>query len=193
MKKNFNVRFLIKLFTTFFKIGMFTFGGGFAMIPLMEKELVERHGWLDKKQFIDSISLTQTIPGAVAINLAIFLGYNLAGLPGALAATVGVALPSFLIILLIAISFNRFRNNQIIENVFKGIRPTVVALIAYAGVKLIRTIDWSVLLIIVLIVTLIARILFDINPVILIVAASMAGLINYFLNRKTFFKDQSEE
>ncbi len=178
-------RELFKIFITFFKIGLFTFGGGFAMIPIIEKEVVEKHGWVDKDKFLDTISITQTVPGAVAINMAIFLGYNLLGFFGALAAAIGVALPSFIIILLIAVSFNQFSNNQIVQSAFMGIRPAVVALIAYAGYKLSGNIDWSSLLVIFLVVTLVGRIILGISPIYIILAAGITGLaVNYFSERK---------
>src|SRR5690554_4856774 len=96
---------LLKLFFTFFKLGLFTFGGGFAMIPLLEKEIVDKQEWVDKEKFIDAISVTQSVPGAVAINLSIFFGYNLLGVWGALMAAFAVVLPSFIIILIVAIFF----------------------------------------------------------------------------------------
>lgn len=185
------IDFLLKIFLTFFKIGMFTFGGGFAMIPLMEKEIVERQGWLEREKFIDAISLTQTAPGAVAINLAIFLGYNMAGFVGAVVATIGVALPSFLIILAIAISFSQFRNSFLVEQIFNGIRPAVVALIAYAGVKLSRTLEWTTFLVGILIFTVISRIVLGLSPIILILIAAILGLINYKFTAKN--KETEEE
>lgn len=182
--------FLLKIFLTFFKIGMFTFGGGFAMIPLMEKEIVERQGWLEQEKFIDAISLTQTAPGAVAINLAIFLGFNMAGFVGAVVATIGVALPSFLIILAIAASFSQFRDNALVEQIFNGIRPAVVALIAYAGVKLSRTIEWTIFLAIILIFALFSRIVLGLSPIVLILVAAILGFINYKVTIKNEIKEE---
>lgn len=184
MEEKKSSNFLFKLFITFFKIGAFTFGGGFAMIPLIEKELVEINGWLTKEEFIDSISVTQSMPGAVAINLAIFLGYNQAGLPGAIMATLGVSLPSFLIILIIAVSFGQFKDNTIVESAFMGIRAAVVALIAYAGFELMKTVKWRRRLVTTLIVAAFARIRFGVSPVILILAAGLSGLVSYRIDKK---------
>lgn len=171
-----NTKKLSSLFLTFFKIGLFTFGGGFAMIPLMEEEIVDNHGWIDKDKFIDAISITQSVPGAVAVNLAIFFGYDFAGLTGALAATIGVALPSFIIILLIAIGFNRFSEYQFVKNIFRGIRPAVVGLIVYAAVDLGKNISWSFKLIVTMVVVFILNALFNISPIIIIFIVIFLGL-----------------
>ena len=117
-------------FRTFFRIGIFTLGGGYAMIPLIEEEVVNRHKWVAKEEMLDLIAIAQSCPGVFAINIATFVGYKLKQTKGALAATVGTALPSFLIILAIAIFFSAFKENRIIAAMFRGIRPAVVALIA---------------------------------------------------------------
>ncbi len=170
---------LLKLFFTFFKIGLFTFGGGFAMIPLMEREFVENNGWMDGEKFVDAISITQSVPGAVAINLSIFLGYNLAGVTGALVAAVGVALPSFIIILLIALGFKHFNQYPLVENLFRGIRPAVAGLIIYAGFKLSKDMNWSWYLFMIPILVVAGNFFFDINPLILISLAIITGIVNF--------------
>src|SRR5690554_6786171 len=134
---------LVKLFTIFFRIGLFTFGGGFAMIPLIRREFVDKQGWIDEERFIDAISVTQTVPGAVAINLSIFFGYRLLGLAGAFTAAFAVALPSFLIILGIAAFFNNFSGHPLIDNILRGIRPAIVALILYGGYQLSKSVKWT--------------------------------------------------
>ena len=131
-----------KIFLAFLKIGAFTFGGGYAMLPLIRETVVEREKWVSDEGFLDIISLTQSVPGALAVNTAVFIGRQLAGVPGALAATAGAVLPSFLIILAVAAFFIRFSQHPLIIKVFMGIRPAVVGLIAYAvillGKKVIR-------------------------------------------------------
>lgn len=179
-----NTPTLKKLFAIFFKIGLFTFGGGFAMISLIEKELVEKESWIDKRKFLDTISLTQTVPGAIAINLAIFLGYKMLGLAGAIVASIGVALPSFLIILLIAISFNHFKDNQLIQSAFLGIRPAVVALIMYASYKLARNINWSGRLIGFFLLALIGRFFLGISPIMIILGSVIIGLLTHFVTNQ---------
>lgn len=117
-----------RLFFTFVKIGMFTIGGGYAMIPLIEREVVNR-GWLSKNDFMDLFAVTQSIPGIFAVNISIFVGYKLKKLSGSIVCALGTILPSFMIILLIALFFNHFQENIWVNRIFYGIRPAVVALI----------------------------------------------------------------
>lgn len=118
-----------QIFIIFAKIGAFTLGGGMAMIPLIQNEIVKR-GWLDEKDFPDIIALSQSAPGLLAVNISIFIGYRLKGVKGSIIATIGSILPPFLIILLIAIMFTGYQDNPVVIRIFKGIRPVVVALIA---------------------------------------------------------------
>lgn len=118
-----------KLFIVFFKIGAFTFGGGFAMIPLIRKEVVTKREWLNDDDFMDMLAIAQSSPGPVALNTALFVGNKILGFKGSLFSGAGVIIPSFVAILLIAIVFTQFKENPIIERIFKGIRPAVVALI----------------------------------------------------------------
>ncbi len=119
-----------QLFWSFFKIGTFTFGGGYAMIPLMEKELVDRHGWLTNEEFLDIITLSQTMPGIFAANMAAHIGWRLRGVPGAVISVLGNVLMPILIILALAMGLRYVQGNPLVEAVFEGIRPVVVALIA---------------------------------------------------------------
>ena len=132
-------------FKTFFKIGMFTLGGGYAMIPIIEAEVVDKHGWVSKEEFIDLIAIAQSCPGVFAINISIFIGYRLKKIPGAIATALGTALPSFLIILAIAMFFRQFEDNPVVAAIFRGIRPAVVALIAVPTFNLAKSahITWS--------------------------------------------------
>ena len=121
---------ILQLFTIFFKIGAFTVGGGYAMIPLIEAEIVTKKGWVAKEDFLDLLAIAQSAPGVFAVNIAIFIGYRLRGVRGCLVTALGAILPSFLIILCIALFFLRFKENPTVEAIFKGFRPAVVALIA---------------------------------------------------------------
>lgn len=121
---------ILQLFTIFFKIGAFTIGGGYAMIPLIEAEIVTKKGWVTKEDFLDLLAIAQSAPGVFAVNIAIFIGYRLRGVRGCLVTALGAILPSFLIILCIALFFLRFKENPTVEAIFRGIRPAVVALIA---------------------------------------------------------------
>ena len=126
-------------FKTFFKIGLFTIGGGYAMIPLIEEEVVNKHKWITKEQLLDLIAIAQSCPGVFAINISIFIGYKLHKTSGAIISSLGTALPSFLIILAIAMFFRQFEDNKVIAAMFRGIRPAVVALIAVPTFNLAKT------------------------------------------------------
>ena len=131
------------LFFTFFKIGLFTFGGGYAMIALLEEEFIQRRKWLDKDEFLDMAAIAESTPGPVAINSATYLGYKLAKVPGAATATVAVCLPSFLIIYAISLFFEQFTRLTVIANAFKGIQVCVIYLIFSAGVRMLKALDKS--------------------------------------------------
>ena len=126
-------------FRTFFRIGLFTIGGGYAMIPLIEEEVVNKRKWIDREAFLDLLAVAQTIPGVFAVNMSINIGYRLRKTRGAVTCALGCVLPSFLIILAIALFFHSFRDNKTMEAIFKGIRPAVVALIAAPCIKLARS------------------------------------------------------
>ena len=125
-----DMNFYLQAFSIFFKIGMFTIGGGYAMVPLIEEEVVNKRKWIAKDDFIDLLAISQTSPGILAVNISIFIGYRLKGIRGSIITALGTVLPSFLIILAIALFFHSFKDNTVIERIFKGIRPAVVALIA---------------------------------------------------------------
>lgn len=120
-----------QLFSTFFKIGAFTFGGGWAMISIIEREIVDRHGWIERDNFLDLLAISQALPGILAVNIATSIGDRIKGLRGSMVAALGTILPSFLLILLIAIFLTPdiIKNNTVISSIFMGIRPAVVALI----------------------------------------------------------------
>lgn len=128
-----------KLFTTFFKIGAFTLGGGYAMIPIIEAEVVEKNGWIKKEEFLDLLAIAQSCPGVFAANIATFIGYKIKGEKGAFYTTLGAVLPSFIIILLIAMVFHQFMQVGWIAAMFNGIRPAVVALIAVPTFNLAKS------------------------------------------------------
>ncbi len=164
------------LFLTFFKIGAFTFGGGFAMIPLIKDEIVDRHCWLDQKECLDIIGITQISPGAVAINTAIFVGYKLFGLLGAFIAAVGIITPSFFIILIIASLFSQYQSNPIVQSFFTGVRPGVVALILAAAIKMGKGVLVSGFGYLMVALGLICVIVLGMHP---IIAILLAGTIGY--------------
>lgn len=168
---------LFQLFWSFFKIGTFTIGGGYAMIPLMEKELVARHQWISKEDFLDILSLSQAMPGVFAVNMATNIGYRLRGMRGALISVLGNILMPILMILALALFFRYFSNNEIIESIFKGIRPAVVALIAAPVFTMLRTAGISWRNIWIPIVAAILIWIWGASPILVILIAAAAGFI----------------
>ena len=130
---------LFQLFWTYLKIGTFTLGGGYAMLPLIQREVVDRKGWIDEEEFLNMIALAQAAPGLIAVNSAIFIGWRVGGWRGVCGAVLGAVLPSFVIILAIAMIFQEWKEMPAVEAVFKGIRPAVVALIAAPLVKMAKS------------------------------------------------------
>ncbi len=165
---------LLELFTTFFKIGLFTFGGGFAMIPLIEREVIERKRWIERKDFVDMLVLAQSVPGPVAVNTAVFVGYKRAGVAGAVAATLGTVLPSFLAILLLALFFAEVRDNRYVDAAFRAMRPAVVALIVAPLVGLTKGMRWY--LIALAVVVAMAVWYFGFSPIYLIAGGVAVGV-----------------
>ena len=128
-------------FSIFFKIGAFTIGGGYAMVALLEHELVEEKRWLTREEFLDMVAIAESTPGPVAVNSATYIGYKLAGVAGAAASTLAVCLPSFGVIYLISLFFDRFLQLTVVANAFKGIQACVIYLILSAGVKMLKNLQ----------------------------------------------------
>lgn len=168
---------LPELTATFSKIGLFTIGGGYAMIPLIEHYVVERNKWVEKEEFLDLLALAQSAPGVFAVNIAIFIGYKLRGLKGAIFASIGSALPSVVCILLIAIFFRTFRENQIVEYVFRGIRPAVVALVAAPVFSVAKTAKITYTTVWIPIVAALLIVALGVSPIYIIPAALIAGFL----------------
>lgn len=127
---------LLKLFSIFFKLGFFAFGGGYSIVPLVEREVVEKHKLVDKDKFYAIISVSEGLPGAIALNISIFIGYMTASYAGSAACALGSVLPSFMIITLISVFFSNIGANPLAMSVLNGIRPVVIALIVYAAMKI---------------------------------------------------------
>ena len=164
-------------FTTFFRIGLFTLGGGYAMIPLIEEEVVNKHKWVEKEEMLVLIAIAQSCPGVFAINIAIFIGYKLRKLRGAIATALGTALPSFLIILAIAIFFKQFEDNKVVAAIFRGIRPAVVALIAVPTFRLGQRAQLNKFTIWIPVVCALAIWALGVSPIYIIILAGFAGYI----------------
>lgn len=170
----------IQLFLSFFKIGAFTFGGGWAMISIIEKEIVDRKGWIEREEFLDLLAVAQSLPGILAVNISVAVGDKLRGMHGATAAALGTILPSFLIILCIAIFLtpDLIKNNETLSAIFKGVRPAVVALIIAPVISSARAagIGWKTVWIPVVVALLIwSRLPVVSNPILYIVLGGAGG------------------
>ena len=183
------VKSLETLFFTFFKIGLFTFGGGYAMIALLEEEFIQRRKWLDKDEFLDMTAIAESTPGPVAINSATYLGYKLAKVPGAATATVAVCLPSFLIIYAISLFFEQFTQLTVITNAFKGIQVCVIYLIFSAGVRMLKSLDKSpfatgVLAAVMLVMVGLSLAGVSVSSILLILLSGAAGVAAWLIGRR---------
>ena len=183
------VKSLGTLFFTFFKIGLFTFGGGYAMIALLEEEFIQRRKWLDKDEFLDMTAIAESTPGPVAINSATYLGYKLAKVPGAATATVAVCLPSFVIIYAISLFFEQFTQLTVIANAFKGIQVCVIYLIFSAGVRMLKALDKSpfatgVLAAVMLVMVGLSLAGVSVSSILLILLSGAAGVAAWLIGRR---------
>lgn len=184
----------LQLFYTFFKIGLFGFGGGYAMISMIQGEVVTRHEWLSSTEFTDIIAISQMTPGPIGINSATYVGYSAVvnagyshaiGILGSTVATVSVVLPSFILMVLISKFFLKYQKHPIIASVFKGLRPGVVGLLAAAALVLMNgenfgTYNWQILTSILLFAgTFIASYRYKVNPILLIVVCGFIGFITF--------------
>lgn len=180
------MKLYLQLFWSFFKIGAFTFGGGYAMIPLIQKEVVSRKKWLEETEFMDMLAIAQSVPGPIALNTAVFVGNKLRKVKGSLVTSLGIILPSFIVILLIALVFTEFKNNPGVERVFKGIRPAVVALIAAPLWKMGKSagVTWKTVWIPVVAALVIWQL--GVSPVYIVILATLGGIGYYwfYLKRK---------
>ena len=168
---------LVKFFLTCNKIGAFTLGGGYAMIPIMEQEFVDKNKWMDKQEFMDIMVVAQTTPGIFAIDMASHIGYKLKGVPGSVVCALGTILPSFLIILGIALFFQQFRDNETVQRIFKGIRPAVVALIAAPTFKMGKSAKIGMTNVWIPVVSALLIWLLGVSPIYIIIMAGLGGYL----------------
>lgn len=183
----------LQLFTTFLKIGAFTFGGGWAMIPIIEREVVDRHKWISREEFLDQLAITQSLPGILAVNVAVLVGNKLRGVKGSLAAALGTILPSFVMILLIAIFFARIYNNPTVVSIFKGIRPAVVALIVVPVLTTAKSARINRYTVIIPIAVALAICYGGISPILCIMLGALGGYLYYITTRKHSHKKGGEQ
>jgi chromate transporter len=181
MKK---VKMLFKLFWIFFKIGSFTFGGGLAMLPLIQKEVVDNQKWVSEEDILDIFAISQSVPGVIAINSAFFIGNRVLGFGGAVAAALGVILPAFISILLVISILKGLRSNVYVEKVFGGIRAASAALILLSAVKLSKTAIEGKLGYIIAIVSFAAIVFFDIHAMWIVIFGGLVGYAVLLYNRR---------
>ena len=177
------------LFLSMLKIGFFAFGGGYAIIALLEKEFITKRKWIDHDEFLNVVAIAESTPGPIAINVATYIGYKLKGFWGALLATIGICLPSFLIMYLVSLFYEQFMTVTLVAAAFKGIQICVVYLIATAGLKILKKMKKTVLNIVVFSVTCVGMIVCTllnvyISSVWFVLAAGVLGLLAFFLKTK---------
>ena len=176
------------LFLTMLKIGLFTFGGGYAMIALLENEFVEKKKWLEKDEFLDVTAIAESTPGPIAINAATYMGYKNAGIIGSIIATLGICIPSFVIIYAISLFFDAFLSLTLVEYAFKGIQICVVYLILTAGLKMLKQMKKTVFNMIIILVTLICMVVFSLfavkfSTIFYILISGACGVAVYLLGK----------
>ncbi len=170
---------LLQIFIIFFKIGAFTFGGGLAMLPLVKREIVDNKKWVSPQEFVDIVAVAMTAPGAIIVNSAVYIGYKIMGAAGSLTAVLGATIPSFTVILIIAVFFLQFQNLPGVEAVFSGIRPAVGAFIAAAVFKVGKTSLTNTKSLGFILLFLLVALFLEFHPILIIVIGAFTGLLFY--------------
>ena len=169
---------LFDMFITFFKIGAFTLGGGYAMLPIIQKEVVEKKKWIDETEFLDMVAISQSAPGPLAVNISAFVGQKMKGIMGLIISTLGAILPSVIIIILIASVFIGIENSPIVQRIFQGIRPAVVALIAVPVISMGKTANVNKRNFIIPLLAVILVAFFNVTPIYVILGAAVIGILD---------------
>ncbi|MBQ7873413.1 MAG: chromate transporter [Clostridia bacterium] len=182
-------KLILTLFLSFFKIGAFTFGGGYAMLSLLENEFVSKRGWLTKDEFLDMLAIAESTPGPIAINSATFIGYKTAGAIGSALATLGVVLPSFIIIYVISLFLDKFLALTLVANAFRGIQACVVYLIGSVGIKMLKQLEKKPLPLIIMGAVLVCMVAFSLfavkfSSIVYILVSGVIGIIAFYVSKK---------
>lgn len=175
---------IFALFLTFLKIGAFTFGGGYAMIPLIERELADNKKWITKDEILDTIAISESTPGPIAVNIATFVGYNICGGLGAFFATLGIVMPSFVIICILSILLNAYSYLTPIKYAFFGIRAGVLALVVNAFVSMFRKCPKGVKSYVIMALAFLVVTFTNANVIFIIIGCALLGLFSYEISRK---------
>lgn len=171
------LKFLAKIYITFLKLGSMSFGGGYAMLSLMEREVVEQKKWVEKEKIVDIFAVSESLPGAIALNSSAFVGFSIAGIPGAIAALLGNLTSPVVIVLALTIVFTQFRNLPAVKSAFTGIYPAIVGLVAYAAFKIGKTAIKDFIGIIIMITAFaVATFVHNISPIPIIISGAVAGI-----------------
>ena len=170
---------IFSLFVTFFKIGAFTFGGGYAMIPLIQREIAEKRKWINNDDILDIIAIAESTPGPIAVNSATFVGYKVAGVSGAAFATLGLVIPSYVIITIVAFFLDKFKHLQVVTFAFNGIRAGVLVLIIKALVSMYKQCPKSIVAYIVMGLAFVGAAILGINALIVLITCAVIGLVTY--------------
>ena len=178
----------LSLFLTMLKIGLFTFGGGYAMIALLENEFVSKKRWIEKDEFLDVAAIAESTPGPIAINAATYIGYKNSGVIGSMIATLGICIPSFVIIYAISLFFDAFLSLTLVEYAFKGIQICVVYLILTAGLKMLKQMKKTVFNMIIISITLICMVVFSLfavkfSTIFYILISGICGVVVYLIGK----------
>ncbi|MCX7902988.1 MAG: chromate transporter [Caloramator sp.] len=168
---------ILKLFFTFFKIGMFSFGGGYAMLPLIQLNVVNQNNWLSHKEFIDIVAISQVTPGPIAINCATYVGYKLAGISGALFSTLGVSMPSIIIMIILTKLVLKVNKAKFFESIFSNLRPTVIGLILAAAILIFNESVFDTRTFFIFILAFVVSLKYKIDPIILTIIGGILGYI----------------
>lgn len=187
------LKMLLPLFWTFLKIGPSTFGGGYAMISIIEREAVTKHGWIDEQEFSNVVAIAGSAPGGIGVNAAAFIGYRLAGIAGAIISIIGITLPTFLIVLGLSFLYLNFDSNTKVVAAMKGIQGAVIALIISAAYRMAKTAIFDISTIVIALITLIALIFTSINPIYAILSGLLIGVVNVMLKLVLGLKVQTEK
>ncbi len=183
----------LQLFWSFFQVGLFSFGGGYAALPLIQEQVLKHHSWLTQTEFVDILTISQMTPGPIAINTSTFVGTKVAGFPGAITATVGCVTPSCIIVLILATLYYKYKGLSMVQGIINGLRPAVVALIASAGLSICMTAffnkdafpvnlsDLSWTAVVLFLASLILLRKFKMNPIHIMLLSGVAGVIIYGL------------
>ena len=169
------MRTLVRLFVDFFKIGAFTLGGGYAMLSLIEQKVVQQRKWLSAEDFTTLTAVVQALPGVIAVNMSLYVGYKIKGVKGSAVACLGIVLPSFVIMLLLAGCFAEFRSNSTVTSIFQGIRPVVVALILAPAVRMLKTVGLTYKSILLSAMAL-ALVVCGVSPIVVVLIAIVVGI-----------------